>query len=67
MFAASGGSNTIVQMQIENWEASGLPRLIEVVIKPCGYFGGKVGDLAQVALVEPSPRGLPKSEVMWQN
>lgn len=67
MFAASCGSNTIVQMQIENWEASGLPRLIEVVIKPCGYFGGKVGDLAQVALVEPSPRGLPKSEVMWQN
>jgi hypothetical protein len=48
-------SNTIVQMQIENWEASRLPRVIEVVIKSCGYFAGKIGDFAQVALIEPSP------------
>jgi hypothetical protein len=48
-------SNDIVQMQIEQWEANKVPPVIEVVVGPCGRFMGKVGDPAQVAVMEPAP------------
>src|SRR3954453_19528741 len=37
-------SNDIVQMQIEQWEANKVPRVIEVVVGPCGRLIGRVGD-----------------------
>jgi hypothetical protein len=47
--------NDIVQVQIEDWEANKVPRVVEIDIGSCASFAGKVGDLAQVGLVDPSP------------
>lgn len=48
-------SNDVVQVQIENGETNRVPPVVEIIVRPCGRFFGKVGDLTRVALMNPTP------------
>lgn len=48
-------SNDVVQVQIEDGETNRVPPVVEIIVRPCGRFFGKVGDLTRVAVMNPTP------------
>jgi hypothetical protein len=48
-------SNDVVQVQIEDGETNRVPPVVEIIVRPCGHFVGKVGDLTRVAVMNPTP------------
>jgi len=47
--------NLILSVQVENSEADYLPDVVEIDLGSCIVFDGKVGDLTQIAILEPRP------------
>ena len=46
-------SNNILTVQVEDGKGSNLPTVVEIDLGPCVSFGGKVGEVIQIALDEP--------------
>jgi hypothetical protein len=47
--------NLILSVRVEKGEANNLPDVVEIDLGSCIFFDGNVGDLTQIALLEPRP------------
>jgi len=46
-------SNNILSVKVDDGKANNLPTVVEIDLGPCVRFSGEVGDVIQIALVEP--------------